>query len=240
MCKTKPARGKGYTAGASCITSVLMNDVESKVNLDTGAFFTSIGKDYLQIILPEWKNHLLPIEGVKFRSARNNMYPLVILHTNLVFPHPEGSVRMKTEIVLMENGSEVDIPCNIDIPYPPVLRRPTDPESPRAREALEKHIQELIQLGVLKNVGHDEEVEVTNPVIIALHNGTSRIAVDFRALNTNTVPDRDPIPRIPETLTQLSKAKYITSMDALKGFHQIVLTPKSKKLLRIIAHCGIY
>ncbi|MBW0566289.1 hypothetical protein O181_106004 [Austropuccinia psidii MF-1] len=27
ICKTKPKRGKGYTAGASCITSILMNDV---------------------------------------------------------------------------------------------------------------------------------------------------------------------------------------------------------------------
>ncbi|MBW0559977.1 hypothetical protein O181_099692 [Austropuccinia psidii MF-1] len=27
MCKTKPARGKGYTAGASCITSGLMDDI---------------------------------------------------------------------------------------------------------------------------------------------------------------------------------------------------------------------
>ncbi|MBW0578171.1 hypothetical protein O181_117886 [Austropuccinia psidii MF-1] len=63
---------------------------------------------------------------------------------------------------------------------------------------------------------------------------------DFRELNTYTVPDRYPIPRIQETLTQLSKAKYITSMDALKGFHQNVLMPKAKKLLRIITHCGIY
>ncbi|MBW0479313.1 hypothetical protein O181_019028 [Austropuccinia psidii MF-1] len=38
MCKTKPARGKGYNAGASSITSILMNDIEAKVNLDTGAF----------------------------------------------------------------------------------------------------------------------------------------------------------------------------------------------------------
>ncbi|MBW0585191.1 hypothetical protein O181_124906 [Austropuccinia psidii MF-1] len=62
----------------------------------------------------------------------------------------------------------------------------------------------------------------------------------LKALNTNTVTDRNPIPRIQETLTQLSKAKYITSMDALKGFHQNGLTPKAKKLLRIITHCGIY
>ncbi|MBW0566455.1 hypothetical protein O181_106170, partial [Austropuccinia psidii MF-1] len=67
-------------------------------------------------------------------------------------------------------GHEVDITLNIDRPYPPVLRRPAYPASPRAREALEKHIQELIQLGVLRKVGHNEEVEVTTPVIIAWHN----------------------------------------------------------------------
>ncbi|MBW0470259.1 hypothetical protein O181_009974 [Austropuccinia psidii MF-1] len=246
MCKTKPARGKGYTAGASCITSIMMNYVEAKVNLDTGAFCTFVGKDYLQAILPEWKTHLLPIEGVQFSSASNNMYPLGILDTNIVFPHPVGIEGMKTEIVVMENctakhiilgnyflniygiyinnhkdryftigdnkrkisafsympkqvsivssnkdtykerfvtyqiveaqinpslsprmrqelinvlytyknefssdneplgaikGHEVDITINIDRPYPPVLRRPAYPSSPRSREALEKHIK---------------------------------------------------------------------------------------------------
>ncbi|MBW0555284.1 hypothetical protein O181_094999 [Austropuccinia psidii MF-1] len=96
ICKTKPTRGKGYTAGESCITSILVNDIESKVNLDTGSFCTCVGKDYLQAILPGWKNHLLPIEGVQFSSASNNMYPLAILDTNIVFTHPAGSVRMKT------------------------------------------------------------------------------------------------------------------------------------------------
>ncbi|MBW0565810.1 hypothetical protein O181_105525 [Austropuccinia psidii MF-1] len=67
-------------------------------------------------------------------------------------------------------GHEVDIALNIDRPYPPVLKRPADPASPRAREALEKHIQELIQLGVLRKGGHNEEFDVTTPVIIAWHN----------------------------------------------------------------------
>ncbi|MBW0539438.1 hypothetical protein O181_079153 [Austropuccinia psidii MF-1] len=344
MCTTKSARGKGYTAGASCITSILMNDIEAKVNLDTGAFLTCVGKDYLQAILTGWKNFLLPIEGVQFGSASNNMYPLGILDTNLVFQHPEGSVRMKTEIVVMENftsqhiiiksdylniygidinnhkgryftigenerqkfafsntpkqisvissvkhtyeeefvanqlfeaqinpllspkrrhdlidvlykyknafasdnipfgtikGNKAYITINIDRPYPQVLRSTAYPDSHRAREALEKHIQELIQLGLLRKVGHNEEVEVTTPVIIAWNNDKSKMVGDFRALNTYTVPDRYPIPRIQETLTQLSKAKYITSMDALKGFHQNFLTPKTRKLLRIITHCSI-
>ncbi|MBW0509237.1 hypothetical protein O181_048952 [Austropuccinia psidii MF-1] len=52
-------------------------------------------------------------------------------------------------------GHEVDITINIDRPYPLVLRGPAYPASSRAREALKKHIQELIQLGVLRKVGHN-------------------------------------------------------------------------------------
>ncbi|MBW0546529.1 hypothetical protein O181_086244 [Austropuccinia psidii MF-1] len=103
MCKTKPARGKGYTSGASCITSILINYIEAKVNLDKVAFCTCVGKHYLQAILPGRKNHLLPIEVVQISSASNNMYPLGILDTNLVFPQPTGSIRMKNEIVVMDN-----------------------------------------------------------------------------------------------------------------------------------------
>ncbi|MBW0491392.1 hypothetical protein O181_031107 [Austropuccinia psidii MF-1] len=203
------------------------------------------------------------------------MYPVGILDTNFVFPHPAGSVRMKTEIVVMDNctsqhiilgndylniygidinnhkgtyfmvgenkrqkvafsnipkqisitsfvkdaykeeflanqlfqaqinpsllpkmrhdlidvlytyknafasdneplgaikGNEDDITLNIDRLYNPVLRRPAYQVSPRARESLEKHIQELIQLGILRKVGHNEEVEVTTPVIISWNN----------------------------------------------------------------------
>ncbi|MBW0523410.1 hypothetical protein O181_063125 [Austropuccinia psidii MF-1] len=328
MCKTKAARGKGYTSGESCITLILINDVESKVNLDTEAFCTCIGKYYVKVILPEWRNHLLPIESVQFSSASNNMYPLCILDTNIVFPHPSGSMRMKTEIVVIDNctsqhiilgndhfsiygieinnhkdrdfkigenkrqkftfsnmhaqtlvvssnkdsyrkafienelidvlytnkiafssdneplgaikGHEVYITLNIDRPYTPVLKRPAHPAGPRAREALEKHTKELIQLDLLSNVGHNEEVEVTTPVITAWHHDKSKMIGNFGALNTYTVPDRYPIPRIQEILTQFSKARYITSMNALKGFYQIFLTPKGKKLLRIITHYGIY
>ncbi|MBW0587660.1 hypothetical protein O181_127375 [Austropuccinia psidii MF-1] len=79
MCKTRPAGGKGFTAGESCITSVFISDIEAKVILDKGAFCTCVGKDYLQVILPEWKNLLLPKED------------------------PAGSLTIKTEIVAMDN-----------------------------------------------------------------------------------------------------------------------------------------
>ncbi|MBW0518229.1 hypothetical protein O181_057944 [Austropuccinia psidii MF-1] len=63
-------------------------------------------------------------------------------------------------------GHEVRIMLHVERPYPPLLRRPAYPASPRAREALESCINELMKLGVLRNVGNNEDVEVTTPVII--------------------------------------------------------------------------
>ncbi|MBW0577766.1 hypothetical protein O181_117481 [Austropuccinia psidii MF-1] len=113
-------------------------------------------------------------------------------------------------------GHEVEIILNIERPYPPLLRRPAYPASPKSREALEIHIKELLNLGVIRNVGHNEEVEITTPVIVALHNAKFRMVGDFRALTTYTVPDRYPIPKMQIALTQISQAVYITTMDALK------------------------
>ncbi|MBW0499374.1 hypothetical protein O181_039089 [Austropuccinia psidii MF-1] len=136
-------------------------------------------------------------------------------------------------------GKELEIILNLEKTYPPLLRRPAYPDSPRAREALEVQIKKLMDLGVLRRVVHDEQVEITKPVIIPWNNGKSSMVWDLRALNTYTIIDRYPIPRIHETLTKLSQAKLFETIYALKGFHQDVLTDNSRELI-IIVHCGIY
>ncbi|MBW0507793.1 hypothetical protein O181_047508 [Austropuccinia psidii MF-1] len=113
-------------------------------------------------------------------------------------------------------GHEVDIILNLEKPYPPLLRRPAYTASPRAKEALEVHIEESMDLGLLRKVENDEQVEVTTPIIITWNNGKSRMVGGFRALNMYNIPERYPTPRIYETLTQLSQAKFITAMDYLK------------------------
>ncbi|MBW0509624.1 hypothetical protein O181_049339 [Austropuccinia psidii MF-1] len=128
---------------------------------------------------------------------------------------------------------------NVERTYPPLLRRPAYPASPKAREALQTHIDDLMKLGVLRKLGHNEEVKVTTPVIITWHNDKSRMVGYFRALNAYTILDRYPIPRIHENLTQLSKVKFITFMESVKVFHQNVFKPNARILLRIVSHCGI-
>ncbi|MBW0541401.1 hypothetical protein O181_081116 [Austropuccinia psidii MF-1] len=73
---------------------------------------------------------------------------------------------------------EVYIILNEKIPYPLLLRISAYTARPRAREALEVHIKELMDLGVLRKVGHNEQVEVTTPVILTWHNGKSRMGED--------------------------------------------------------------
>ncbi|MBW0563380.1 hypothetical protein O181_103095 [Austropuccinia psidii MF-1] len=121
-----------------------------------------------------------------------------------------------------------------------MLRRPPYPASLETRKEIEKHINELLDMDVIRKIGHNEIVEITTPVLITWHDGKSRLCGDFRALNNYTKADRYPIPRIPHALDKLAKAKYITKMDCMKGFHQNGVKPNSMKLLRIICHMGIY
>ncbi|MBW0469088.1 hypothetical protein O181_008803 [Austropuccinia psidii MF-1] len=129
---------------------------------------------------------------------------------------------------------------NIERLYPPLLTRPEYPEKPKSREALELHIEELLDLGVIRMFFNNKEVGITTPLIVPWYNGKSRMVGHFRALNTYTVPDRYPIPKIQISLTQISRPIYISTFYELKGFHQTGVTPRARKYLRIILHCGVY
>ncbi|MBW0512275.1 hypothetical protein O181_051990 [Austropuccinia psidii MF-1] len=101
--KTKPARGKGYTAGSSCITNIVINNREAKRNIDSGSFCTWVGKNYLDSIYTNFKKQLIPIEGIKFSSSSQNMHLLGILEAEMMFNQPSGSLRRKVELVFMNN-----------------------------------------------------------------------------------------------------------------------------------------
>ncbi|MBW0473549.1 hypothetical protein O181_013264 [Austropuccinia psidii MF-1] len=137
-------------------------------------------------------------------------------------------------------GHDIELYLDVDRPYPPMLRRPPYPASLETRKEIEKHINELLEMDVIRNIGHNEIVEITTPVLITWHDGKSRLCGDFRALNNYIKADRYPIPRIPHALDKLEKSRYRTKMDCMKGFHQNGVKPNSMKLLRIIFHLGIY
>ncbi|MBW0550632.1 hypothetical protein O181_090347 [Austropuccinia psidii MF-1] len=147
-------------------------------------------------------------------------------------------IKGKINEIDIEKGPDVEKDNNIEGNSDD--KRPAYPSTPKSREAPEIHLKELLDVDLIRKVGHNEEVEITTSIIVAWHNGKSRMVGDFRSLNTYTVPDRYPISKIQIALTQISQAVYISTMDALKGFYQNVVTPRARKYLRIIVHCGVY
>ncbi|MBW0468298.1 hypothetical protein O181_008013 [Austropuccinia psidii MF-1] len=95
-------------------------------------------------------------------------------------------------------------------------------------------------MDLIRKIRHNGIVEITTSSLITWNDGKSRLCGDFRALNNYKKSDRYCIPRIPHALEKLEKAKYITKMDFMKGFHQNGVKPNSMKLLRMICHMGIY
>ncbi|MBW0460586.1 hypothetical protein O181_000301 [Austropuccinia psidii MF-1] len=137
-------------------------------------------------------------------------------------------------------GHDIELYLDLERPYPPSLRIPPHSDSLETRKEIDKHINELLDMDVIRKIGHNEIVEFTTPVLITWHHGKSRLCGNFRALNNYTKADRYPIPRIPHALDKLEKSRYITKMDCMKGFHQNVVEPNSMKLLRTACYMGIY
>ncbi|MBW0468159.1 hypothetical protein O181_007874 [Austropuccinia psidii MF-1] len=117
-------------------------------------------------------------------------------------------------------GHYIKIYLNVERPYPPMLRRPPYPASLETRKEIEKHINELLDMDVIRKLGNNEIVEIITPVLITWNDGKFRFCEDFRALNNCTKADRYPILRISHALDKVAKSKYITKVDCMKGFYQ--------------------
>ncbi|MBW0495963.1 hypothetical protein O181_035678 [Austropuccinia psidii MF-1] len=131
-------------------------------------------------------------------------------------------------------GHYIELYLDVERPYPPILRRPPYPASLETRKEIEKQINKLLDMDFIRRIGHNEIVEITTPVLITWNDGKYRLCGDFRALDNYKKTDMYPIPRISNAIDKLAKAKCITKIYYMKGFHQNGVKPNSMKLLRII------
>ena len=65
-------------------------------------------------------------------------------------------------------------------------------------------------------------------LMVKKKDGSKRIVIDYRKLNTNTLLDDYPIPRIDDTLDRLEGKALFTTLDATDGFWQILMKGLSK------------
>ncbi|MBW0487126.1 hypothetical protein O181_026841 [Austropuccinia psidii MF-1] len=80
-------------------------------------------------------------------------------------------------------GHDIELYLDDERPYPPMLRRPPYPASLETQKEIEKNINELLDMDVIRKIGHNEIVEITTPVLIIWHDTKSRLCGDLRVLN---------------------------------------------------------
>ncbi|KNZ52069.1 uncharacterized protein VP01_3703g2 [Puccinia sorghi] len=83
LMKTKPVRGKGYTAGKSNLIAFISNEQEAEILLDSGAFFSIVPRTYLQKLHPDFRDSLLPA-GKESRVFQSYLFTFLLFITNVL------------------------------------------------------------------------------------------------------------------------------------------------------------
>jgi len=77
-------------------------------------------------------------------------------------------------------------------------------------------------------------------VVVNKKNGGVRVCVDLKPLNRCVLREHHPLPKIDETLAQLSGATIFSKLDVNSGFWQVPLSENSKLLRTFITPFGCY
>ena len=103
-------------------------------------------------------------------------------------------------------------------------------ESPRTAKNIKKSISILADLDIIKK----GTGPIAAPVVMIKQGQKWRFCVDFRVVNKLTPIDRYPIPRPDAVFAALAGAKFFSTMDTNKGYHQFRMDKASRWLTTFI------
>lgn len=126
-----------------------------------------------------------------------------------------------------------EIPLNDDLPVSQSYRR----IPPNQFQEVKDHISGLLK----KRVIQESSSSYASPVVLVRKtDGSLRLCVDYRKLNSKTRRDAFPLPRIDESLDALSRAKMFSSIDLASGYHQVAVHEKDRHKTAFITPFGLY
>ena len=98
-------------------------------------------------------------------------------------------------------------------------------------------VQDLLEAGIIKESNSSYALLV---VLVRKKDGRLLVCVDFHKLNTKTVRDAYPIPRIAETLEVLQGAKWFFSLELESGYLQVNVHEADKPKTVMTRPFGLY
>src|SRR5258706_2653106 len=92
--------------------------------------------------------------------------------------------------------------------------------------SLSREELETLREWILANLGKGFICTSSSPagapvLFVRNKNGSLRLCMDYRGLNVGTINNRYPLPLVRETLAQLAKAKYFTTLDIRSAYNLI-------------------
>ena len=93
--------------------------------------------------------------------------------------------------------------------------------SPMKRELLDKEIQYILENDIIE----ESQSNWSSPcILVPKPDGGFRFCIDFRKVNGETKSDSFPIARIADCIDQIGSAKFVGTLDMLKGYWHLPLT----------------
>ena len=107
------------------------------------------------------------------------------------------------------------------------------------RSNVAEELDRMEKAGVISKVTEPTEC-CAGMVVVPKKSGKVRICVDLKPLNQSVLREVHPLPKVDDTLAQLSGAKVFSKLDANSGFWQIPLSQPSRLLTTFITPMGRY
>jgi hypothetical protein len=106
---------------------------------------------------------------------------------------------------------------------------------PELKSEIERQVAELLASGIIQK----STSQFSSPaILVKKKDGTWRLCVDYRALNSMTVISKYPVPIIDELLDELSGARWFSKLDLRAGYHQIRLAKGEEFKTAFTTHSG--
>ena len=121
-------------------------------------------------------------------------------------------------------GSTPLLEHTIETRGPPLLQ-PYQRQNPAVQREEMAQVQQMLA----SNVVRPSNSPWASPVVMVRKKDSSlRFCIDFRQLNTATIKDAHPLPRIDDLLDTLHGAKWFSALDLKSGYWQVPITEQDK------------
>lgn len=121
--------------------------------------------------------------------------------------------RARTLPSLKETDHTIDVIEGKEPPYGPLYTL-----SERELKVLREYLEDALEKGWIR---HSTSPAGAPILFVPKKDGTLRLCVDYRALNSVTIKDRCPLPLVGETLDRMTDARRYTTLDMKDAYNRI-------------------